>query len=184
MDLTKWLNQGAVTRHDRNFFRFPLIPSNSLCLKYIYISKMNERAMCAMFMAFMTCFCFSPPGSSPPADSALMFIGILTALQSHDLAESMLVGLAAGAWCLHVYMYTYTRLLARHVTLILWVPIAELFQTELFPFNFIFMCEGPLIYVCTWHSIRLPPLVSNQKRACLRHWQRHLGLVLNRLDGW
>jgi len=45
-----------------------------------------------------------------------MFIGILTALQSHDLAESMLVGLAAGAWCLHVYMYTYTRLLARHVT--------------------------------------------------------------------
>ena len=90
---------------------------------------MNERAMCAMFMAFMTCFCFSPPGSSPPADSALMFIGILTALQSHDLAESMLVGLAAGAWCLHVYMYTYTRLLARHVTLILWVPIAELFQS-------------------------------------------------------
>jgi len=32
---------------------------------------MNERATCAMFMAFMTCFC-SPPGSSPPADSALM----------------------------------------------------------------------------------------------------------------
>jgi hypothetical protein len=108
---------------------------------------MNERAMCAMFMAFMTCFCFSPPGSSPPADSALMFIGILTALQSHDLAESMLVGLAAGAWCLHVYMYTYARLLARHVTLVLCLPIAELFQTELFPFNFIFMCEGPLIYV-------------------------------------
>jgi len=25
--------------------------------------------------------------------------------------------------------------------------IAELFQTELFPFNFIFMCDGPLIYV-------------------------------------
>ena len=63
--------------------------------------------MCAMFMAFMTCFCFSPPGSSPPADSALMFIGILTALQSHDLAESMLVGLAAGAWCLHVYKHVY-----------------------------------------------------------------------------
>ena len=33
---------------------------------------MNERAMCAMFMAFMTFFCFSPPGSSPPADSALI----------------------------------------------------------------------------------------------------------------
>ena len=70
---------------------------------------MNERAMCAMFMAFMTFFCFSPPGSSsPPADSALMFIGILTALQSHDLAESMhgACGWCMVLACIHVYVYS------------------------------------------------------------------------------